>query len=418
MIVILGRYIQTSIDTAYRWGNPMLSAPGYLFGTYAEKPEDVESLLQEDLVAGQVLDSMESDTDLTSAHDQLSDLLYVDNSDASPTDSDSSDSGTSTDGDALDGDSLDGTFTDGDAPDGYSLDGTFTNGDTPDGDSLDGTFTDGDALDGHRLEDDTPDSDSPHVSSLDGGLGSEGQGRPERPEPLGDGVTTILGPSATVTPASTEVGWQGSPEAASVGDDGDGVGDEEDSDTPSVDEEGSDTPSVDEEGSDTPSVDEEGSDTPSDQDWSSVETSEDEQDYDEDEEGDDGDGDGGGFFGRVGRFFRRRSAGSANARNGDDGRDPGGDDDWSDEADRDGGADDDDDDAGDWSLGGGVEHFGQMVGDGVADAAGGAADFVGGLFSRGRSDSADDGDDDDGGGGGAPAASEPWTDRRGAPPRA
>ena len=41
LILIMTRYLQTSIDTAYRWGNPMLSAPGFLFNTSLPPRPDV-----------------------------------------------------------------------------------------------------------------------------------------------------------------------------------------------------------------------------------------------------------------------------------------------------------------------------------------------------------------------------------------
>ena len=41
LILILTRYMQTSIDTAYRWGNPLLSAPGFLFNTSQPPRPDV-----------------------------------------------------------------------------------------------------------------------------------------------------------------------------------------------------------------------------------------------------------------------------------------------------------------------------------------------------------------------------------------
>ena len=41
LILILTRYLQTSIDTAYRWGNPLLSAPGFLFNTSLPPRPDV-----------------------------------------------------------------------------------------------------------------------------------------------------------------------------------------------------------------------------------------------------------------------------------------------------------------------------------------------------------------------------------------
>ncbi|XP_043193267.1 uncharacterized protein LOC122365787 isoform X2 [Amphibalanus amphitrite] len=61
LILVMTRYLQTSIDTAYRWGNPLLSAPGFLFNTsLPPRPDDYEALLQE---GDEMLDSLAEDLD-------------------------------------------------------------------------------------------------------------------------------------------------------------------------------------------------------------------------------------------------------------------------------------------------------------------------------------------------------------------